>query len=87
MKLLIKLDLRPNHMLVQLIIVPMFQTCAQYYSLKLWKLARFNGMYKHAPFGCEIAIYGSLSDALHNNLFLNRCIHRAWPYNVYRHMN
>ena len=39
-------------MLVQMFIVLMFQTCAQY-SLELWKLARYNGI-TMLPFGLTL---------------------------------
>ena len=53
-------------MLVQMFIVLMFQTCAQY-SLELWKLARYNGI-TMLPFGRAIADHGSPFDALRDNL-------------------
>ena len=45
-------------MLVQMFIVLMFQTCAQY-SLELWKLARYNSI-----------AYGSPFDALYATTFV-----------------
>ena len=54
-------------MLVQMFIVLMFQTCAQY-SLKLWKLACFNGI-TMLTFSGAIAIQGSPFDAICDNFF------------------
>ena len=75
LEFLIKLDQRGNYMLVQMFLMLMFQTCAQYSleSLELWKLASYNGI-TMLPFGRAIAVHGSPFDALRDNLFGNRCI-------------
>ena len=61
-------------MLIQMFIMLMFQTCAQY-SLELCKLAGYNST-TMLPFGRAIfAIHGSpYFDALRDNHFGNRCI-------------
>ena len=47
-------------MLVQMFIVLMFQTCAQY-SLELWKLTCYNGI-TLLPFGRAIGVHSSQFD-------------------------
>ena len=53
-------------MLVQMFIVLMFQTCAQY-PLELWKLTRYNGI-TMLPFGRAIAVHSSPFDGPRDNL-------------------
>ena len=55
-------------MLVEMFIVLMFQTCAQY-SLELWKLAGYYGI-TMLPFGRATAVHGSPFDALTRQPFL-----------------
>ena len=53
-------------MLIQMFIMLMFQTCAQY-SHELWKLVRYNDI-TMLPFGRAISVHGSPFDALRDKL-------------------
>ena len=74
LKFLIKLDQRGNHMLVQMFIVLMFQTCAHAIFTRTLE-TRYNGI-NMLSFGRGLPfMVHNLTLALRHNLFWNRCMY------------